>query len=116
MTHSDRRIVVGVDGVRRVLVCAPHSALERLRLNFTAGAALTHHTHEEVAEAVIEPLDVGKHAHGRMVLRALARVYSVRAPIASCMLRLAQKVRSSRKRFDSLPPVNVTWPVSGGNQ
>jgi hypothetical protein len=37
-----------------------------LRLNLTARAALTHDTHEEVTEAIIEPLDVREHAHGQM--------------------------------------------------
>ena len=43
-------------------------ASEGLRLNLATGAALTDHTHEKVAEAIIQPLDVWQHAHGRMVL------------------------------------------------
>jgi hypothetical protein len=29
------------------------------------GAALAHDTHHEVAEGLVEPLDVGQHPHGR---------------------------------------------------
>ena len=39
---------------------------QRLRLNLTAGSALTDNAHEKVAEAVVEPLDVVLHSHGRM--------------------------------------------------
>jgi len=38
-----------------------------LRLNLTARAALADHPHEEVAEAIVELLDVREHAHPRMV-------------------------------------------------
>jgi hypothetical protein len=38
-----------------------------LRLNLTAGAALADDAHEEVAETVIESLDVRRHAHARRV-------------------------------------------------
>jgi len=39
-------------------------------MKFPARTALAHHTHQEVAEAVVKPLDVGENAHGRMVLAA----------------------------------------------
>jgi len=38
-----------------------------LRLNFTARAAATDDTHEELAEAVVQILDMGEHEHGRTV-------------------------------------------------
>jgi len=44
----------------------------------------THHTHEEVAEAVIEPLDVSEHAHAHMVRSHRARVCSVRDNVLNC--------------------------------
>jgi hypothetical protein len=39
-------------------------ASDRLRLNLTADAAFTNHAHEEVAKAIVQPLDVRQHAHG----------------------------------------------------
>ena len=41
-----------------------------LRLNFTASAALTHDAHEEVAKAIIEPLDVSERPQDRPAARA----------------------------------------------
>ena len=38
-----------------------------LRLNLTAGAAFTDDTHQEIAEAIVQSLDVSEHPHGRMV-------------------------------------------------
>ena len=40
----------------------PPRRSERLRLYFPAGATLAHDTHQEVAEAVVQFLDVGEHA------------------------------------------------------
>jgi hypothetical protein len=31
---------------------------------------LQDHAHEEIAEAIVQPLDVSEHPHGRMVLTA----------------------------------------------
>jgi hypothetical protein len=42
-------------------------ARESLRLYLPAGAALAHHAHQEIAEAIVKPLDVREHAHARMV-------------------------------------------------
>jgi hypothetical protein len=38
------------------------------RLNFTAGAAVAHHAHQKITEAIVKPLDVREHRHRRMVL------------------------------------------------
>jgi hypothetical protein len=43
---------------------APRDPRERLRLDVPPCSAWASDAHEEVAEAVIEPLDVGQHAHG----------------------------------------------------
>jgi len=60
------------------VVFQPTQSCKCLWLNLTARAALTHHTHEEAAEAVIEPLDVSEHAHAHMVRSHRAQVCSVR--------------------------------------
>ena len=41
-----------------------------MRLNLTAGAALAHHAHKEVAEAIFKTLYVGQDAHGGQFTRA----------------------------------------------
>jgi len=48
-----------------------------LRLNLTAGAALADHMRQEIAEAIVQPLDVRQHPHARMVRSGGERVYSV---------------------------------------
>jgi hypothetical protein len=48
-----------------------------LGLDLSAGAALAHYADWEISEAVIRPVDVGQHAHGRMVLLAGAAVHAV---------------------------------------
>ena len=66
------------------VVFQPRQSCKCVWLNLTARAALTHHTHEEVAEAVIEPLDVSEHAHAHMVRSRRARVCSVRDNVLNC--------------------------------
>jgi hypothetical protein len=55
------------------------------------GAAFAHHAHQKIAEAIVKPLDVSKHAHGRMVRSRGGRVHAVLRGIPYCMeaLRLA---------------------------
>jgi hypothetical protein len=55
----------------------PDEAGERLWLYFPAGTTLAHVPHQEVAEAIIEPLDVREHAHVRMVRTGCAGVHEV---------------------------------------
>jgi|SRR5215469_10732927 len=50
-----------------------NQASECLRLNLTASAAIADHAHEEVAEAIVQPLDVRQHAYGRMVRTSESR-------------------------------------------
>jgi hypothetical protein len=40
---------------------------ERFGLDLPGGSARARDAHEEVAEAIVEPLDVKQHSHGRMV-------------------------------------------------
>jgi hypothetical protein len=52
-------------------------ARKDLGLNLTTRAAVTNHTHQELAEAIVQFLDVREHAHERMVLtRPAARACS----------------------------------------
>jgi hypothetical protein len=48
-------------------------------------AALTDHTHEVIAEAIIEPLDVRQHAHTGMVLTVPEAVHAVPEAFPPCM-------------------------------
>jgi hypothetical protein len=57
---------------------------ECLRLNLTAGAAFAHNADQEVAEAVIQSLDVGQHAHARIVLSGGERVHAVAGGVPTC--------------------------------
>ena len=43
----------------------------RGRARSTHRAAVTDHAHQELSEAIVQFLDVGEHAHGRMVLTRL---------------------------------------------
>ena len=59
-------------------------ARECLRLDLTAGTALAHNADQEVAETVIQSLDVGQHAHARMVLSRGERVHAVGGGVPTC--------------------------------
>ena len=83
---------VSVTGIARTR-CADKSAADRARayleLYLPTSAALADDAHKETAEAVIEPLDVSQHAHGRMVLTVGGGVYAIRDSVRDCMgLRL----------------------------
>ena len=60
----------------------PFAAREHAsRFASTANVIDTGDAHEEVAEGVIEPLDVRQHVHGRMVRTACGGVHAVVVPI-----------------------------------
>jgi hypothetical protein len=48
---------------------APRDPRERFRLDVPRRTARARDVHEEITERVVELLDVGQHAHGRMVLK-----------------------------------------------
>ena len=60
---------------------------ERLGLYLADSTTLADHSYQEMAEAIIEPLDMRQHAHGRVVRATVAGVYSVRDVRTGCMLR-----------------------------
>jgi len=45
----------------------------------------TRDAHEKIAAAVIQPLDVGQHAHGGMLLKVGGGVHAVPRPSWCCM-------------------------------
>jgi hypothetical protein len=49
------------------------------------GAALADNTHQEVAEAVVEPVNVGEHAHGGVVVAADGVVHAGALSFRYCM-------------------------------
>jgi len=58
---------------------------ERLGLHFTARTTLAHHPHKKISEAIIQPLDVRQHAHGRIVLTASIAVHAVQQAVLDCI-------------------------------
>ena len=63
----------------------PGDPRERFRFDVPGRAAGTGDAHEEVAQGVVELLDVGKHAQARMVLTAGESVHAVRGRARNCM-------------------------------
>ena len=68
----------------------------------SASATLAHDPHQEVAEAIIEPLDVTPHAHERMVQRAVEG-----RPCGSSRASVVDEVTLSR--YASSSPVSQNW-------
>ena len=72
-------------------------ARECLRLNLTARAAFAHNADQEVAEAVIQSLDVRQHAHARMVLSGSERVHAVSGGVPTCTVLLSSQFKCLRR-------------------
>lgn len=60
-------------------------------------AARASDAHEEVTEAIVEPFNVGQHAHERMVKAPGAGVYSARPAVQCCMAADWMPVRRCRR-------------------
>jgi hypothetical protein len=91
-----------------------------LRLNLTASTALAHHTHEEVPEAIVQPLDVWQHAHGLIVILTGACVHPARGGIGYCTRCRGQRmtklsIRRNWKMYcDIMFRDNTTASSKGG--
>jgi len=60
-----------------------------LRLDVTGTSARARNAHEEIAEAVVELLDVREYAHARMVLTLREAVHAVQDPAPNCTVESA---------------------------
>ena len=86
-------------------------AREGLGLNLTAGTALAHDADQEVAEAVIQSLDVKQHAHARMVLSGTERVHAVGGSALSCTALLSSQFKCLQVPGSGDPPDHRLEPT-----
>ena len=86
---------------------SPCDPREGLRLDVPGRAAGTRDAHEEVTETLVETLDVGQHAHTRMVRTACEGVHAVVLDVSCCMTEGQPDPvsRASPSALDTLGPI-----------